>query len=131
MAEPLVETRSLPQLVSDLANDLSLLVRKEFQLARAELGEKAARLRTAAMEAAAGAVALAFGVLFLLQALVLALAELMGLGWASVLVGAALCLLGAASLLLSRRAAAPDKLKLERSSEQLKETVRVAREQAP
>ena len=124
------ETRSLPQLVSDLASDLSTLVRKEIELARAELGDKLNRLRNAAMEAAVGAVLILFGALFLLQALVLALAELIGLGWASVVVGAALCLLGGVAFLLSRRSA-PERLQLDRSSEQLKETVRVAREQAP
>lgn len=130
MPETVPEARSLPQLVSDLASDLSTLVRKEIELARAELGDKLNRLRNAAIEAAAGAILILFGALFLLQALALALAELIGLGWAYVVVGAGLILLGGLAFLLSRRSA-PDQLALERSGEQLKETVRVAREQAP
>lgn len=130
MPETVPEARSLPQLVSDLASDLSTLVRKEIELARAELGDKLTRLRNAAIEGAAGAILILFGALFLLQALALALAELIGLGWAYVVVGAGLILLGGLAFLLSRRSA-PDQLALERSGEQLKETVRVAREQAP
>lgn len=128
MADPVGDPRSLPQLAADLAGDLSTLVRKEVQLARAELSQTANRLGRAAMEGAAGAVLLLLGAYFLLQALVVALARLMGGGWASLLVGAALCAAGVGALLLSRQAARKGSLQLPRSQEQLRETVRAARE---
>lgn len=128
MADPAADPRSLPQLAADLAGDLSTLVRKEVQLARAELSQTAARLARAAMEGAGGVVLLLLGAFFLVQSLVVALAHLIGVGWASLVVGAALCLAGGGALLLSRKAARESSLKLPRSQEQLRETVRAARE---
>jgi outer membrane murein-binding lipoprotein Lpp len=66
-----------------------------------------------------------------LQAIVIALAAALGLGWASLVVGAALVLAGGAALMLSRKEVSASALTLPRSQEQLRETVRAAREQAP
>lgn len=130
MPEPTIDSRSVPELIADLAGNLSTLVRKEIELARAEASEKLKQLRSAAMEALVGALLLVFGVFFVLQAITLALADALGLVWASVVVGAVLCLAGGAAFLFARRTA-PDRLKLERSAAQLHETAQVAGEQAP
>lgn len=94
--------RSLKQVVNDLRGDVSLLVRQEIALAKAELKEKA---RTVAKKAAlfAGAGLLGYtGLLVLVAALVLGLIALGVAAWLSALLVAVVIFLGA--FLLVRRA---------------------------
>lgn len=67
--------RSVPDLLGDLVNQTSTLFRKEIQLARAELGEKASLVGSAGVSIGAGAVLLLGALIILLQAAVVALVE--------------------------------------------------------
>ena len=130
MADAL-ETRSIPQLLSDLTSDLSNLVQKEVALLRGELGEKVGRLGRAAGEAAGGAVLLLASVLLVLQAIVFALADALGFGWASLIVGVAAAAIGYLLIRAGMSAAKPEKLKPERSLNQLRETAQIAKDATP
>lgn len=66
--------RTLPQLFSDLMREMVDLVRKEMQLARAEVGEKVSTAQTAITAIALGAAVTLAGLFVLLQAVVNALA---------------------------------------------------------
>ncbi|MFC7737303.1 phage holin family protein [Roseomonas sp. GCM10028921] len=71
--------RSIPDLLGDLVDQTSTLVRKEVQLARAEIGEKVTIAGAAAGAIAVGAFLLLASLIVLLQAAVAALVEYVGL----------------------------------------------------
>lgn len=71
--------RSIPDLLGDLVDQTSTLVRKEVQLARAEIGEKVTIAGAAAGAIAVGAFLLLASLIVLLQAAVAALVEYAGL----------------------------------------------------
>lgn len=86
-SEQRAETESLGQLLSEIAEDLSGLLRQELALAKAELRASATNAaKGAGMMGGAGyAAGMAF--LFLSLALWAALGSLIGGGWAGVVVG--------------------------------------------
>lgn len=88
--------RSVPDLLGDLVNQTSTLVRKEIQLARAEMGEKMSTAGSAAIGIGAGAVLFLGALVILLQAAVAALVEYGGLSAtaASLIVAAVVMLVG-------------------------------------
>lgn len=77
---------SLGSLLGEVTRDLSTLMRQELELAKAELRESGTRAGKGAGMFGGAAVAGHFVLLFLSLALMWGLAELMGLGWASVVV---------------------------------------------
>jgi hypothetical protein len=95
MAE-LREERTFGELLSQLSQDLTLLMRQELQLAKTEISEKISRATSdAALLAAGGLVAYA-GALALVAGIILVLNQVMGLAaWlAAVLVSLALGIIG-------------------------------------
>jgi len=84
------EHRGAGALVSDVANNLSKLVRQEIELAKAEMRQSATRAGKGAGMFGGAAVAGVFALLFLLLAVMFALGEVMALGWAALIVGAIL-----------------------------------------
>jgi drug/metabolite transporter (DMT)-like permease len=70
------DDRSLKELLADLTNSVTTLFRKEIELARAETSEKLSQAGVAAGAIAAGGVLALAALIVLLQALVIALAEL-------------------------------------------------------
>ncbi|NJC23817.1 putative membrane protein YqjE [Arthrobacter pigmenti] len=80
------QDNSLGNLLSEVTRDLSTLMRQELELAKAELRESGTRAGKGAGMFGGAAVAGHFVLLFLSLALMWGLAELMGLGWASVVV---------------------------------------------
>ncbi|MCW8086671.1 phage holin family protein [Sabulicella glaciei] len=88
--------RSVADLLGDLVDQTTTLVRKEVQLARAELGEKAGQVSSAVISLGAGMV-LAIGALIALtQAAIAALVEYAGLSAtvSALIVAAVLALIG-------------------------------------
>ena len=127
------EQRTIGELFGELTQDMGLLVRQEMALARAEIGEKVDRLRKDAISALAGATVAYLGTLTLVAALVLFLAQVVGLvAWLSALiVGVALALVGFALL----RRSAKDLRRIDptprRTVQTLKDDVEWAKEQRP
>ena len=125
------QPRSVPEIISDLSSQLTLLLRKEAQLARAEVSENMASVGKGVGLTVGGAVLLIPALVILLQAAVAALTERYGMAsyWSALLIGGATLILGIilASVGLSR-------LKIEnimpsKTVHQLKRDASVAREQ--
>lgn len=123
------DPRSLPQLLADLTNDISTLFRKEVELARTEIAEKARKMARGAAEAAVGGVLLLVALILVVLAAVFALAAIVGLVWSCLILAVVLGVVGAIMLSAGLKAARPQNLALERSQRQLEDTVRLAKDQ--
>jgi len=96
---------SIRGLIRGILMDLRTLVREEIALARVEIREQAGKARLAAMSFGMAAVALLFGVAFLLIAIATAVAELLNWPvWTGFLIVAVLlALVGVVALSAGRR----------------------------
>ena len=96
---------SIGGLVRGILADLRQLMRDEIALARVEMREQAGRAKLAAMSLGAAAVALLLGVIFLLTAISIGIADLMNWPvWAGyMIVALLLCAGGAIALSAGRR----------------------------
>jgi hypothetical protein len=122
------DPRSVPHLISDLLRELTLLFRKEGQLIRAELGEKASQLQVGAGSILAGAICLLAAFIVLLQALVIGLTKAgLGPGWSSLAVGVVVALIG--YLLLRKGMSDMSRLTPERTAHQVAQDASFVREQ--
>ena len=128
MSDP-TSSRSFPQLLSDLTDGLGNLFQKESELVRAEIREKAARIEIGAGSMVAGAICLIVALNVLAGALVIALANVMGAGWAALAVGATIAVIGA--LLIGKGNAEMKSLKPERSLRQFSQDASLAKDQLP
>jgi uncharacterized membrane protein YqjE len=81
------QNSSVGEIFSDVAKDVSLLIRQEAELAKAELRESAAQARKGAGELGTAAVAAHFGLLFVSLALWWAIGNSIGRGWAALIIG--------------------------------------------
>ncbi|MEO1102198.1 MAG: phage holin family protein, partial [Pseudomonadota bacterium] len=98
-----VSMRSLPDLVSKLFRDVTDLFRTEGELIRSEINDKVTQLQAGIGKVASGAIVLLVALIVLSDALVIAVAELLGTvepdqnntGWASLIVGGAFAAIGA------------------------------------
>jgi uncharacterized membrane protein YqjE len=78
--------RSLGELISEVTQDLSTLMRQEVELAKAELQQSASRAGKGAGMLGGAAVAAYFVLLFLSVALWWAIGSATGLGWSALIV---------------------------------------------
>jgi len=122
---------SVPELVADLGRQVSNLVGKEAGLLRAEIDEKFANLQMAGGMLAAAGMCLLAALLILLQALIVALTNMgLGPGWASLLVGVVVGVIGLILLMRGRSAMSggflPKRVQrqVQRDAEMLKEQVK-------
>src|ERR671919_2718487 len=92
----LKQDRSIGELFGQLSQDMTLLVRQEVQLARAEMSDKISRLTTNLISVAAGGFVAYLGGLALMAALILAIRDLanISLAWSALIVGAVLAIVG-------------------------------------
>jgi putative superfamily III holin-X len=88
--------RSVPEIISDLLSQLTILVRKEAKLARAEVSENMTSLARGIGLAIGGAVLLIPALVILLQAGVAALTDAYGLAsyWSALIVGGCVLIVG-------------------------------------
>ena len=84
---PTAGDRSLGELISEVTEDLSTLMRQEVELAKAEVQQSARRAGKAAGLLSGSAVAGHFALMFLSIALWWALGSAIGLGWSALIVG--------------------------------------------
>lgn len=94
--QPARDDRSVPELLSDLIREGSEMFRKEGALARAEIKQSINSVTTGGELLLAGGVALLVGLFVASQALIVALAEFIGAGWAATVIALALLLIGGA-----------------------------------
>jgi hypothetical protein len=111
--------RTAADLLSQLAGDLTGLVRKEAELVRTELTEKVRTGGKAVGEIAAGALLMVAALLVLLQAVVLGLSKFMDPAWAALLVGGVVAIVGYVALRGGMRMLKPGALTPDRSARQL------------
>jgi len=109
----------VPELIGQLGSDLAELVRKEVELARAEVAEKLNSAGKAVVDIAAGGLLLVAALLVLLQALVLALSKLIDPIWAALLVGVIVAGVGYLLVRGGMKAMSLKALKPDRSARQL------------
>ena len=107
-------------LLGQLGGDIAGLVRKEAELARAEVSEKLNSAGKAVTDIAAGGLLLVAALLVLLQALVLALSKIMDPIWAALLVGVVVAGVGYLLLRAGMKAISLKGLSPDRSARQLK-----------
>jgi hypothetical protein len=84
----------LPELISQLSSDLTLLVRQEIALAKREAEDKLRLVKAEALAVSIGGVLLHVGLLVLVAAGVLALAEVLPAWAAALIVGGVLAVAG-------------------------------------
>jgi hypothetical protein len=94
--------QSIRELVKQLGNDASLLVRQEAELARREIDDKIAVVKKEAMAIAAGAAVAYAGMLAISAGIILALSLWMAAWVAALIVGVALVGGGGALLLIAK-----------------------------
>jgi xanthine/uracil permease len=124
------DTRSIPEIVSALTDDLANLVRKESELVRTEVTEKLHQTTRAGMMLAIGGALLIGAFLVLLQALVLALSKFMDPLWASLVVGVVVGLIGFMLIRSGTHKVKPAELMPERSSRQIQKDAQMVKGQA-
>ncbi|WP_241835024.1 phage holin family protein [Pseudofrankia asymbiotica] len=117
---------SAGQLVSGVAADMSTLIRKEVELAKAEVRQSATRAGKGAGMFGGAAGAAVFAVLFLLLAAMFGLSEVMALGWAALIVAAILLVSAAVLGLVGKRTVKKVHPAPTQTVETLKEDVRWA-----
>ncbi|ADP84892.1 phage holin family protein [Pseudofrankia inefficax] len=118
--------RGAGALVSEVASDMSMLVRQEIDLAKAEVRQSAVRAGKGAGMFGGAAGAGIFAVLFLLLAAMFGLAEVMALGWAALIVAALLIAAAAVFALMGRANVKKAHAKPEQTVETLKEDMQWA-----
>lgn len=119
----------IPELLSQLVRDITGLVRGELRLARAEM-VAAVRTSVRSLELMAiGGVLLLVGLMLASQALVLALAPVLGAMWAVTIVAFGFALVGLLLLLRGRRALTTAHFIPERSIAQTGRDIELVKEQ--
>jgi hypothetical protein len=120
---------SVTTLIEQLIRDMTELVRTEARLAKAEMMDtlRATVLGVGLIAAAGGVLLLA--AIVLVQALVVALATVVGPGWASLIVGVVLAIVGIVLFFAGRNSLKRATLLPERTIEQISRDGRLAQEQ--
>lgn len=94
------QERSIGELFGQLSQDMTMLVRQEVQLARAEMSEKLSRLTTNLVSVIGGGFVAYVGALALVAALILALNDLASISpWVSALIVGAVLAIGGYAML--------------------------------
>ncbi|MTW18657.1 phage holin family protein [Rhodoplanes serenus] len=125
------EHRSVPELFTDLVQQVTTLVRTETRLARAEMSEKVGQVGTGVALIVVGAVLLMPALVILLQAAVAALVDSgMEPHWAALTVGGATLVVGLVLALIGASRLKAENLTPNRTLSQLRSDAAVARNQA-
>jgi hypothetical protein len=120
--------RPLLELLSELWENSQQLVRQEFQLARVELDSRIDQAKSGLMHAALAGAVLYAGVLALIAAVILLLAEAIAAWLAAAIVGVVTLGVGFALTKKAKHEAAPEKMKLERTAESVRKDVQTFQE---
>lgn len=127
----LQDTRSLGELFGELTREISMLVRKEIELARVEMQAKAARIGTRVAVIAVGAIVACAGLFAIVAGLVLVAIRLGMAAWgAAFLVGFVVLAIGGLMAQRSLSALRREDLAPRETINTLKENVEWAKEHA-
>jgi uncharacterized integral membrane protein len=112
---------SFGELIGDLANNSAALVRDEIQLVKQEMREKLESFRAGVITVAFGGVVLFIATFALVAAAIIGLSYLVGPGWAALIVGGLLALVGGIILMMGLGQLKRTNLKPEQTIETLQE----------
>jgi hypothetical protein len=126
MASTQPDQRSLPELLGELAGETRSLVKKELELARAELSAKAEAAKAALMAAFSGLALMFSGILILLLGAVYGLGLSMPMWVAALIVGSIASIGGVLLLKAGVPEAKPEKTETEKS---IRESAQAIKEQ--
>jgi putative superfamily III holin-X len=118
---------SIPQLIRDLANDLSTLFSKELSLAKAEVREAASTAQKGVAAMAGGAVLAMSGVNFVLLAIVVGLANALPLWLSALIVGVVALIVGYAMAKAAQNKVKPAAFVPERATESVRKDAETAK----
>jgi hypothetical protein len=124
--------RSIADIFTDVVTQLTMLLRKEGELARTEIAEKISQVAVGLGLIVGGAVLITPALVILLQAGVSALitSKLVDEPWAPLIVGGGVLLIGLILLLIGMSRLKADALVPNRTIAQIQSDMRVARRQA-
>ncbi|MDA8166122.1 MAG: phage holin family protein [Desulfobacteraceae bacterium] len=125
---PVREERSISQLFSDLTTELSTLFRQEVALARTEISEDVSKVAIGAVSMGAGAIVAFVGLLALVEAAILGLANAVPPWLSALIVGIAVTGIGMVLLLMGRSRMLMAELMPRRTVDSLQEDKRLAQE---
>ncbi|WP_285729675.1 phage holin family protein [Nocardiopsis sp. ATB16-24] len=125
--ETVGEDQSISELLGEVTGDLQTLFRQEVALAKAELREEAVKAGKAAGLLSGATVAGYLAVLLLSLAVMFGLAELIGLGWAALVVAVVWAIVAAVLAVVGRNRMREVSPKPERTIETLKEDAQWAK----
>jgi len=120
--------RSLGQLLTDITNDLSTLLRKEIQLARVETMEKASQATQSVVLMVAGGLVAYTGVIALVIGIIVALANWMPLWVSALVVGVLLAIVGFVLIQSGRASLKRMSVVPEKTIESIKEDAEMVKE---
>lgn len=125
------EDRSIATLFSDLTQETTTLLRKEVELAKAEISEKVSQTQSGLTSFAIGGAIAYAGLLVLLAAAVYGLATLLdgNMGLSALIVGAVVAIIGYVLLWRGRRNLKAENLTLPRTAGSLRRDTELAKEQ--
>jgi hypothetical protein len=121
--------RPLTGLLTELAQETTTLVRKEVELAKAEVSEKVTQATSGAISLAAGGMVAFAGVLFLLLALTFYLATMMEPWLAALIVGGVITVIGIILVSMGKSKLSARNLQPNRTIATLQDDKRWAKEQ--
>lgn len=128
-AEARPDVRGVMGTASTILTEILNLLRGEFALARAEIGEKVSGLVGAAMVLVAGAVLIIAALVVLLNALVIALvASGIHPGWAALIVGGGAMIVGGMAIMTAKARFKPQNLAPEKTVAQFRKDSETLRE---
>lgn len=122
------DRRSLAQLLRDLSRDSTHLMRQEVQLFRVETEQKLTTAQRHAMVLGAGGMIAYLGLLSLTAATIMLLALAVPAWLSALLVGVALCALGAIALVVGKNRLASEELAPKETIRSVKQDARTLRE---
>jgi drug/metabolite transporter (DMT)-like permease len=124
-----LEGRSIGQLLRDLADDVTQLIRKELALARSEASDNVGRMTTAVVSIAAGALLGLAALIVLLDAVVLRLSNHMPDWVAAIIVGGVVAVIGYILVHKGQKDLSAGRLAPTRTAESLRKDVHLVKEQ--
>jgi protein-S-isoprenylcysteine O-methyltransferase Ste14 len=119
------DPRTIPELMTDLVHELTALFKSEGRLVRAEISESGRKIATGGEMIAAGGIILLVALFVLVQALVIGLSEWVGPGWAALIVGVTLAIIGAVLVQSGRKSFSSASLTPDRTMQQLQQDMRL------
>lgn len=133
MSDESRENRSVPDLLASLLREATELFKSEGKLIRSEISDKITHLQVGGGSIAAGAICLLVALMTLTAALVAAVSKIgepdIGTGWAALIVGGIIALIGIAFLMKGKRELEPANLTPKAAARQLREDGKLVKEQ--